>query len=920
MKAEVRLAYIARITTEIGEVLTGSNFERFGYIVSESYLSHVELFHRGTNIAGAPVKSVVDTFSQCGTTVAEYSTDGSYFNKLDKIEKDTKHALDHYPKTLETLFLLNNRICPPGGQKKLTTYIDSIKQKNNVDLIIWDGRKIAEYIVDELLFDEEVTSRIVSFLPCVQTIVNESLLNGTLPKMDNDYQIRGDLEDELTEKLLNDKSIVIAGFGGLGKSSLCNYLVNNLKNEFDIALWIDGSNVNSLTELGNYDVRTNGHNLNVLGLLKTRKCILVLDNLSAPISVDELDDSCSKGSVVLASRREMRYKSDFPLPLLDPKTSRRILEHGSTDACPEEVFNKVFMLVGGHPLIYGLMNANILNEGYDWSDIESDCDALSEYEDDNNQKLAERLLGHLVRSLGTQLSFLKACSSKLIDLTFAKSVLKSIGIVKLKKSTILTQSSHNLLKVHDIVFEAINSLDEIKPLDITGELASLLLNQNNSDWDAFLRTSYRHLDLISTLLMDSDEKIFLYAYIKSSPLNEISYDLVPSLEELMNSIEVDNIESAELHALIIIQLIEIQYLTTKECDYDLAQKELEAKLQLFEQLIDIFSEKEFEQRIRHHYAKALKRLKMPSAESEFNKLCQLPIPMREAQLQLARIYTKSGREGESKALIEEILDSWETENSASIPIMLSSFEVISWREMKDYKFEFNKNYSNLISDIIKESMAFGYDYAYLAFSSFASDWAYNFPDKFEETFEYLPLPTFDSISDDGVKNSIGDLYREAGKIGRLKNTGNYKDLLGLAISFYESTKKKNNYYRLRLAEANHLIGDNDSAEQICNQLIEAKYGSPQKYYWLAKAQIQDKPDNALRSVDLALDELKGQFRTASLELKSDILRSLEDSDYLTPLVEAIELCSSEKYQAQLEGKYFDLKGERYGADKKADLL
>ncbi|WP_160063683.1 hypothetical protein [Psychromonas sp. L1A2] len=910
MKAEVRLAYIARITTEIGEAITGNNFERLGYIISCSYLKNVELFHRGTNLAGAPVKSVVDTFSQCGTIVAEYSTDATYFKKLDKIEKDTKHSLEHYPETLKTLFLLNNRVCPPDEQKKITKYVDTIKQEEHVDLIIWDGRKIAEYIVDELLFDEGITNLISTFLPCVQNIVNESLLNFTLPKKDSNYQVRGELEEELIGMLLDGESVVIAGFGGLGKSSICNYLANTLKGEFDIVLWIDGTEIHSLNELGSSDVLRNGHSQNVLGLLKTRKCLLVLDNLGAAVLVKDLNEICSNNSVILASRRDCSEPDYLPLPLLNKSLAKKILEFGASVQCPEDILDKVYGIVGGDPLIYALMNKNIINKRCDWEDIKSDCEVVSEYKDNKNQKLTERLLGHLIVPLQTQLSFLKACQSKLIDLTFAKSVLKSIGIIELEDSTILTKSSHNLLKVHDIIFEAINNLDSIVPMDIDNKFSLLLSKQNSEDLDAFLRTSYRHLDLIGLLLKKTGKNIYLYAYINASPLNKINYSLIPKPEELLNLIEVDKTEENELMVFLIIQLVETEYLSIKCDDYHAAESTLKDKLPIFETLLKMFSGMEIESRVRHHYAKTLKRLKDPSAESEFFKLCQLPIPMREAQLQLARIYAKSKREEEAKSLILEIMESWEADNSASIPIMLSSFEVVSWKSMSSYRDLFNSKYADLISNIIKESMAFGYDYAYLAFSSFASDWSYNFPEKFAETFEYLPLPTFDSVSDDDVKNSMGDLYREAGKIGRLRDTENYKDLLNLAIEFYESTIKKSNYYMLRLAEARHLIGDNESAEEICNELVQAEYRSPQKYYWLAKAQLQDKPDIALKSVELALDGLNGQFRTASLELKSDILRSLEDSDYLTPLVEAIELCSSEKYQTQLKSKYFELTGKK----------
>lgn len=66
MRQELREAYVARIATEMTQILTGNNFERFGYLISDQVYSDYELRHRGTTLAGAPVGHVVDSFSICG--------------------------------------------------------------------------------------------------------------------------------------------------------------------------------------------------------------------------------------------------------------------------------------------------------------------------------------------------------------------------------------------------------------------------------------------------------------------------------------------------------------------------------------------------------------------------------------------------------------------------------------------------------------------------------------------------------------------------------------------------------------------------------------------------------------------------------------------------------------------------------------
>ena len=138
MKQELRNAYIARITTEMAEVLTGARFEQFCYIIVDNVFSEFALNHRGTNISGAPVGHVVDTFSTCGKLVCEYSSYELFFDNMSKIEGDTEHALEHYSDSLEFLFLLSNRKCPPKKQRAITEYILQTKTTLGIGVTIWD--------------------------------------------------------------------------------------------------------------------------------------------------------------------------------------------------------------------------------------------------------------------------------------------------------------------------------------------------------------------------------------------------------------------------------------------------------------------------------------------------------------------------------------------------------------------------------------------------------------------------------------------------------------------------------------------------------------------------------------------------------------------------------------------------------------
>tara|TARA_R110001599_G_scaffold353829_1_gene599373 strand:- start:9200 stop:11959 length:2760 start_codon:yes stop_codon:yes gene_type:complete len=907
VKQELRNAYIARITTEMAEVLTGARFEQFGYIIVDNIFAEYELNHKGTNLAGAPVGNVVDTFSTCGKLVCEYSSDANYFNNVSKIDKDTQHAVEHYGDSLKTIFLLSNRQCNPKQQREVTKYINEIQDAVDVEIKVWDSRKLSEYIVDDLLFDEEVTERLSHFLPSIQIIRNESVINLTLPKVEESYQHRTDLEELITSKLLAGNSSVIVGFGGIGKSHFSVAIANSIKEEFDISLWLDASELDDINKLGLYDVFRNGHQLNLLGLLQSKKVLLVLDDLLAPVSQVQLEALCKNGSTIIATRRKVIEASDWELPLLDLNVARKILEFDIETPCPDALAQKVYEIVGGHPLIYGLMNANMHSDDYEWEDIDNDCKAIAEYEDEKSRKLTERLLGHLLGSLATQLSFLKACNTKIIDLNFAKASISSIGIKKLVKSTILTKSGLGFLKVHDVIFEALANIDTGQT-DIASLLQSYLKHTESESWLSFLRVSHRHNELIYSLYKSTGKNIFLYSHlIAIAPATIIKAEIQPPLEQfeaVKNSLPtIDRIQISTL-----IESIENLYLLDKETSEEIAKEQLEQILPVFVELISLVADNiELLKLIRHHYAKCLLRLGQESqAEAEFLTLNQEHPSMYEAKLQLARIYARTKRADETKAKIEEVLDAWDTECRPSISVALASFELVSRSSMKAFKSELNSKYADLVALIIKEAMAFGYDHSYRAFGVFSGDWAYNHPGKFLDIFNYLPLPHLSSISDNYTKNSIGDLYREAGKICLRAGESKADAYLSLALEFYESVPGQNPFQLRRIAETYCLKEIYDTSESICLSIFNQSKKDPFVYFWLSKSQIGlGNTPEALVNIDIGIDKLNNfpeSFKASFLEIKSDIHKAIGRDDYIEILTEAAGITDSTKYKLQLEEK------------------
>ena len=156
----------------------------------------------------------------------------------------------------------------------LTSIVKSVSQDNFTGVNCACISLIKEHLVPSI--------KLVNFDYVVESLTRKQLeiLKCTLPKIDESYQSIKSIEMERKNEILNYKSTMIVGFGGIGKSSFCNSLLHQTKHNFQISLWLDATFIKSLDELGSFDIDGNGNKINVLFLLKSRRCLLVLDNIT----------------------------------------------------------------------------------------------------------------------------------------------------------------------------------------------------------------------------------------------------------------------------------------------------------------------------------------------------------------------------------------------------------------------------------------------------------------------------------------------------------------------------------------------------------------------------------------------------------------------------------------------------------------
>ena len=118
---------------------------------------------RGLNPQGAPVPGALDATWPDGS-VSEASSQADYFERpYKKPVHDFRHVIEEAP-AVRTIRLFSTQVAGP----KASTFAERVKSRlarRGYHLDLWDGRRIAEYIVDRLLMDERFVARVGDALP-----------------------------------------------------------------------------------------------------------------------------------------------------------------------------------------------------------------------------------------------------------------------------------------------------------------------------------------------------------------------------------------------------------------------------------------------------------------------------------------------------------------------------------------------------------------------------------------------------------------------------------------------------------------------------------------------------------------------------------------------------------------------------------
>lgn len=905
MNPQTRKLLIQRLVPAIGVI--GPEFERFCGLVLDHVLS-VPLEHSGLNTLGFPISRVLDSSSADGVIVAEYSARADYFTSgMTKAADDIDHALARRPNA-KFILLLSSQ---PGRPQIIEDFVNTTMAKPEMKgraLQIWSAERIAEYLIDKVTFNDAAVEKLSYYLPTLTEIWEEAARDRLFPAPSLRHQPRRQVSDEIYRRLSSETCLFLGGIAGSGKSDAARAYGADYRQDYHLQIWLDRGDVGRVDDLKAVSLMRGQEKRNVASLMRTRRCLVVIDDPQVSLEADALTTICGPGSHILVTTRELRPNT-FEIPTMFIAEGRAVLEEGLPNRCPEDAFNKIWATVGGHPLSLSLMNSAV-RDGAPWSDIVDDCTAVGRLSDPT-QRLADRLLLRRRNLLRETLAVFEWAGQADCDAGFLRFVIKPSGIRDLRANALTAADRDAVVRLHDVVYSSLSSLDWWTPTDreqLDDKLEAYLGAASTTDdlslWSAASNLRKR----IEVLIADGHVRpAFLLALLMVWRPEEIDPTSLgdPAARAAALASARTPVDRVEFRLLL--ETVEQLFYRTKAQGKAAVAAFLKASLPMFDSLAalpDLTPRQTAE--IHHHRGKVYRWLHLDAdARREFEAVMTGPSPLHATRLQLIRIYKRTGEFAKAAQLGEEVITAAEQTGNVAPSVLLAVIQDLPWKEASVRRQLLWPKQVFIEQTIVNYANA-GYDQAYKTLAAVARWWSQEAPDVLKRVLAEIPALSPERVDEDEARFSFGDILFE---VSRASNT-KVDETQALALSFFEAEVRPREFHIQRHAE---LLLDMGRAVEAEALLKTHKWldSSCWIHRLMARARLaQSDAPGALTWINRALTDRRGVSRHDEfLELRYEIRRALGDVRASEDLKAAIDLAAEGRRRTYLESLFAATAGQ-----------
>jgi hypothetical protein len=858
----------------------------------------------GLNLQGAPVSGALDAIWPDGS-VSEASSDKDYFdNKEKKLRHDIRHVRKAAPHVHHVRMFSTRTAGPAARTRQDRRRARYARLGFTIDVNA--GQDIADYIVRECLLDEVLVKRIAPILPNLQRITEQFAASQRLPDLAPAFRGRDTEIARIIAKLKTEHCVVISGLGGIGKTELACAVAHAVREDYEQVIWIDAAPFERADQLSAFDVRSNGYELNVLGILRSQSALVVLDNVTVDLDLDALAAHCgAKSNMVLTSQAKWG-PSPVSLEELDRSDAAAILSGGTATPCPDAILDQVLAAVGAHPLLLRILNRLVVETGAGWNEVVAECAHLPHAVDERRQTVAQRIVRRNLAVLDANLAPFVWAQSASLDAGFAKHMVGRIGLAALERWAFLARGQADTVRLHDIVYACASGLRAELRIDLDAfrdRLKAYLRGAINPKGIEFVRVARRHRALLARLLTEQPEPgVLRYAYLHSVAPRELAPTLIG---DPATDVANGPVMPVREWVLSIVEAIESSYRRTRDRGQkDRAKQDLKAHLALFDVLraaSDIDAQSKIT--IRHHHAKSLLKLgEADAAEREFDAIVSAGEGNYPSRLQLARLLKKDP--ARAKALILEIIEAEEkVPGTVQITTLIETLATLRRSHLRGFTSEVTKRFGPFMAQVIKAAAWSGETQPVQAFAAVGPDWSYLQPTLFREVFEEIDLGSPASAEDDDERVAVGRICIAARKMYLRQSMVVEADAaLARALEFFRGLKSISPFAAVHFADALLQAENPLIAGEILDNVREEKRDA----FWhlrRAEAILGSDGANGVGCIDRGIALLKApEYRATFLAVKAELLHKAADPDDVTVLGEAIACCTSDQYRADLRQK------------------
>jgi tetratricopeptide (TPR) repeat protein len=895
MHPRLRARFVRDLVRDI-ELLSGAAFETFAYAIIASIRPSPHWNHAGTNLAGAPVKGVVDSVADGGQLVAQYSSDAGFFSgDLSKAKQDIAQARTNHPNVKE-LWLLSTRIAGPSGRTK-ASQLEAAQKSKGLDLHILDGRKLAAHLVDNL--DKDVLIRATrDLLGSLRRIEDEYAFTHMVAP-DPTYIPRPDLEKALSSTLTAARIAEIGGISGIGKSALANGFLQRVRDSYEHTIWVDASRISSIAELYAVDVRQRGDSVNLHGLIKRRFCLVVLDDVRQQLPLDEFVAAAHPRSRIIVTSQVASSRAQ-QLTMLDRALARQLLEIRASSPCPDDVFDTVWSAFGGHPSALSLLGGLVKEDAAGWEAVRLASIDPGGLPDEKYQRLADRILTRHKSQLANEIALLALGNASRVDTRLWNAVCGPHSVRALRQRGMLVTSTSEVVRVHDLVFASARTLHDGSSATVAAGASACVESLDDDDGTLLDRVARMHRDLFERLaIAPGTTAAIRYGFALGRPRQRDSLllEAVSAARKLAGKAFEPATTMVVRAAL---ESLEALYTSTKDAagSAEEARRVLGALFDAYDDIARVrYMPDALAGEVTHHRAKMQLWLqRTDEARAAFEELVRADPSHAAARLQLARIHADRGDGPAARAQVDAIL----ALPDASTAKVLAAFVLLKSKALRQDLLAIVRHYEALFLRSFERALSHGQEQAVGVIASLGGDLWYEARPllvKVARIVRDIPfLPSRRAMFE------WAQCLKHCAKAIADTDPGASRGMLHQAKEAYAAAALTREYELTQRAECLILLGDGVAAGLVLERVPQGERGVHWQHRRAQSLRLSQDLSAALQAVDAALAIAEERFKSAFLHERYAIRRAANDSGAQEDLREAIAKCGSVRYHAALEAE------------------